>query len=202
MLIIPLALARETWQYLMFRRVSIVTGRLCVSWRLYFLRHGIASDFAEDGSFSDERRPLTDVGRHRTSLVARSLKKMDAEVDVIFHSPYLRAQETAQIAAHELGVDNLVETETLFPSGSSLDLERLLSEEREVGQNVMLVGHQPNMSVGLAWATSGDNGAMMDMKKAGLACVRFLGETYRGPGVLEWLMTPKWVSFIFPDEKW
>ncbi len=173
-----------------------------MSWKLYFLRHGIAGNSAEDGSYSDELRPLTDVGRHRTALVVRSLKQMEAEVDVIFHSPLLRAQQTAEIAAHELGVDTLIETRNLYPGSHPEELEDLLAENLKPGQNAMLVGHQPNMSASLSWMISGHNGSMLDMRKAGLACVRFAGETYRGPGVLEWLITPKWAHIVHPDEKW
>lgn len=173
-----------------------------MDWRMYFLRHGIAANHAEDGSFNDDLRPLTDKGRHRTALVVRSLKKMGGQVDIIFHSPLLRAQQTAQIAADELGVDRMVEIPELLPERGPIELEEVLTELRKPGENVMMVGHQPNMSYALAWAISGNNGAMLDMKKAGLASVRFRGQSFHGPGVLEWLMTPRWVSFMFPDEKW
>ncbi len=173
-----------------------------MEWHLYLLRHGIAADYAEDGSYNDSMRPLTDKGRHRTRLVVRALEKMDGKVDRIFSSPYLRAKQTAEIAADVLGVSAVEESHSLYPGSSPHELETLLRDIRQPGENVMLVGHQPHMSMALAWAISGQNGAMMDMKKAGLANVRFGGNTFRGPGMLEWLLTPKWVSFIFPGEEW
>jgi phosphohistidine phosphatase len=173
-----------------------------VSWNLYFMRHGIASNAAIDGTYFDELRPLTDSGRHRATLVVRSLVQMEGKVDVIFHSPLLRAQQTAEIAAHELGVTTLIETRSLFPESHPEELEGLLVENLKPGQNAMLVGHQPNMSAALSWMISGQLGSMLDMSTGGLACIRFAGKTYGGPGVLEWLITPKWAHIVHPDEKW
>ncbi|GBE30680.1 MAG TPA: phosphohistidine phosphatase SixA [Bacteroidetes bacterium] len=173
-----------------------------MDWRMYFLRHGIAANQAVDGSYNDALRPLTEKGRHRTSLVVCALKRIGGQVDIIFHSPLLRAQQTAQIAADELGVDRMQEISELLPERSPFDLEDVLTQMRKPGENVMMVGHQPHMSHALAWAISANNTAMLDMDTAGLASVRFAGQSYHGPGVLEWLMTPRWVSFMFPDEKW
>lgn len=69
--------------------------------RIYVVRHGEAEDDIEDayGGCADFR--LTDRGRQQAVEAAAGLS--DASIDAIFSSPLVRASETAEILATELG---------------------------------------------------------------------------------------------------
>jgi broad specificity phosphatase PhoE len=69
--------------------------------KLYLLRHGESVDDIEDcyGGVADF--PLTDAGREKARSVADQLRH--ANLQTIFTSPLVRARETADIIAKELG---------------------------------------------------------------------------------------------------
>jgi probable phosphoglycerate mutase len=73
---------------------------------IYLVRHGQDEDNA-NGILNGRRdMPLTDLGRSQASTVAKKLK--DAGITIIYASPLLRAYETAQIIAKEIGVDEVL----------------------------------------------------------------------------------------------
>ncbi len=65
---------------------------------LYIVRHAIAVDEGT-ADFEDSQRPLTDKGRRKMRQIAKGLRALGVEFDLILSSPYLRAQETAEILA-------------------------------------------------------------------------------------------------------
>ncbi len=48
---------------------------------------------------SDSERPLTDKGRKKMRQIAKALRHLGVEFDLILSSPYVRACETAEILA-------------------------------------------------------------------------------------------------------
>ncbi len=110
--------------------------------KLYIMRHGPAEDFSTSGRDGD--RALTESGRERVRAVAKLLAAQGEAPRAIVSSPLVRALQTAEIVAHEIGVD-LVETAAeLAPGGDGSALVRtLLKEERK---RVMVVGHEPDLS--------------------------------------------------------
>ena len=71
--------------------------------RLYFLRHGLAGD-STTWAGADEMRPLTPEGITRMQGSARTIAALELELDEIISSPYIRARQTADIVATELGL--------------------------------------------------------------------------------------------------
>jgi phosphohistidine phosphatase len=153
--------------------------------KIYFLRHGIAGD-RESWSGSDFDRPLTDEGRVRMDREAKSIAKLDLNIEAIVSSPLVRAKETAEIVAARLKLkrDPLVD-ERLGPEFDLVRLAAILSEQAELPA-IMLVGHDPSMTEVLGELT----GARLDLKKGGLACVEATN-AQEGSGTLLWLATPK-----------
>lgn len=150
---------------------------------LYFLRHAIAADTAPDGT--DTSRALTKEGSAKMKAAARGLRKLGLKVDVLLSSPLTRAHQTAQIVAHELGID-LQLSDALAPGCDLPRLTELLGEHR-VAERVMLVGHEPDFST-LAGALTG--GSRLLLKKGGL--VRVDAEVIEaGAGTLVWLLPPR-----------
>lgn len=72
--------------------------------RLYILRHAIAEDRDENLYPDDSLRQLTEKGEKKMVKIAKHLKNMDVQIDLILTSPYVRAYETAKIVAKTFGI--------------------------------------------------------------------------------------------------
>ena len=62
---------------------------------LYIVRHAIAAERGPEWP-DDDKRPLTERGIDRFKEVVAGLVFLDVQIDVIFSSPLLRAQQTAE----------------------------------------------------------------------------------------------------------
>ena len=112
--------------------------------KLYLVRHGPAESQSATGRDFD--RALTVEGRERVRLVAIELGKRDEVPKRIIASPLRRAVETAEAIVEALGLDLEIEqSEDLAPGGGAIALVRRLTAER--ARKVMLVGHEPDMSL-------------------------------------------------------
>ncbi len=123
---------------------------------LWLLRHGDAAD----GS-PDSERPLTKKGVDQARAVGRALHALGVKMDACLTSPKVRAAETARLACEELDVEPQHEPKL---AGGPFDGEALAAG---LGDNVLLVGHDPDFSMAVHSAT----GAQVRMKKGGLAGV-------------------------------
>ena len=156
---------------------------------LFFLRHGIA---AEPGKGSDAERPLTGKGERKLHLVAEAMAVMELSFDRIFSSPYLRARQTAELIAEALKARKRLEfTDTLLPGAEPSDVVHFLDSLKPVPDEVLLVGHEPNMSEIISFLVSGDARLAVTMKKGGLCKVTAEILAARRCASLEWLLTPK-----------
>ncbi|MFN0242685.1 MAG: SixA phosphatase family protein [Planctomycetota bacterium] len=104
---------------------------------LYLIRHAQAEEHSESGG--DEARALSREGRERFRDVVRGLERLEVQFDRVYHSPYLRAQETADLLEPILAGETVV-TAALARAPSE---ELLASLE---GGSVALVGHEPWLS--------------------------------------------------------
>lgn len=128
---------------------------------LYLVRHAIALD-AEPGQ-SDDARPLSKPGIERFRAVAKGLAALEVGFDFIYHSPKLRAVQTAELLEQHIR-GRLIETGLLAQPPSP----ELLQEIR--GQAVALVGHEPWMAALCAWLVTGEATAgYFVFKKGGVA---------------------------------
>jgi phosphohistidine phosphatase len=102
------------------------------------VRHGKAAPAAPGG---DPQRPLTDEGQADIAVVGKGLRALGLIPDVIWHSPYVRAVETAQILAKALDVANLKAEGILTPNGNG---ERAAQHIRDAEpRRLMCVSHMP-----------------------------------------------------------
>jgi phosphohistidine phosphatase len=156
---------------------------------VYLMRHGLAQDRDDPESPPDPDRQLTRKGAERTAEVVRGLRALGVSPGAVLTSPYLRAAQTAAIAAHGLGLDeeDVTQTEALRPDG---DPQSVFAELIEVQADaVLLVGHAPNIDEVLASALGG-HAPITHLKKAGVACVAV--ESLAAPrGRLVWLLEPR-----------
>ena len=146
--------------------------------RLYFLRHGEARP--PDWEGPDDQRPLTRAGRKEVQEVAKFLRRLKANVNVILTSPLPRATQTADIAAKQFKV-RVREEKLLAPGFRAEDLTRILRKYPE--QILLLVGHEPDFSEVIAAVSGGE----VKISKAGVALVELHGKK----GQLLWLFPPR-----------
>jgi phosphohistidine phosphatase len=120
---------------------------------IWLLRHGDA----EHGS-PDAERPLTDKGRRQARMAGAALKELGVQIDTCLTSPKKRAADTAALACGPLALEPQEEPKL---AGGRFDPLELAAE---TGQDVLLVGHEPDFSDAVRELTGGD----VDIKKGGL----------------------------------
>ena len=156
---------------------------------LYLMRHAIAAEAEE--AMADSLRPLTEKGRNKLGIIARTLTKMDLRVDLIMTSPYLRARQTADVLAAALNIKTscLVESVNLMPGGFG---DKLVTEINAMAfrENLLLVGHEPGLSQFIGMLVAGDASLEVPLKKAGLCKLSIKELTYSRCARLEWLLSP------------
>ncbi|MGF1874716.1 phosphohistidine phosphatase SixA [Photobacterium frigidiphilum] len=111
--------------------------------RIFIMRHGEAQNFAS----SDAERPLTIRGEQQSKQAASQLAtQLEGNLDLVWVSPYLRAQQTWQVMTAELPeAKKVVTADNITPYGDSEDvaayLKALIAIERP--ETVMLISHLP-----------------------------------------------------------
>jgi phosphohistidine phosphatase len=152
----------------------------------YFLRHGPAGD-AATWEGSDFDRPLTADGKKRIAHEAKTIAALRLELDVIITSPLVRARQTAEIVAKELGLRDALHLDERIGLGFSAAQFEAILRDYTKAQQVMLVGHEPSMSLTVGELIGGGD---VDFKKGALACVEVTRESPLR-GRLLWLASPK-----------
>lgn len=152
--------------------------------RCYFLRHGQAVE-AERWSDSDETRPLTRDGKERMAREAKTIAALNLGVKAIVTSPLLRARQTAEIVADALKIP--IDEDARLGIGFDIEALRGILGDRRDADAVMLVGHEPGMSMTIGTAIGE---ARIELKKGALACVTF-SDGARLDGELSALVPPK-----------
>jgi phosphohistidine phosphatase len=157
---------------------------------IFLVRHGIAEDAETAGSAgrSDAQRQLTDEGKEKTAKVARSFRKLVKRIDVIFHSPYVRAVETAKIFSQEFPGAKLIGAKGLTPHDEAKYALPLLSG---IGSEecVMVVGHEPHLSSLASLLLTGKDSPILEFRKAGIAAIECQGPLQNCR--LQFLLVPK-----------
>ncbi len=123
---------------------------------IWLLRHGEA----EEGSPDPERR-LTPKGEDQAQAAGAALKRLGVRLDGCVSSPKVRARDTARLACRHLGAEV---SEDRRLEGGPFDLGEVAAE---LGEEVLLVGHDPDFSMAVHAAT----GAQVRLPKGALAGV-------------------------------
>lgn len=150
---------------------------------LYLLRHAQAGD-RDTWEASDELRPLTEKGRRQAERLGRHLAASGFAPDAILSSPLVRARETADIVAGQLGRPVRLETRL----GEPLDLETVDAILSDAGdpRRPVIVGHDPDFTEVLSVLV----GAPVAMRKGAIARVDVERPLAAGAGELRWLLPP------------
>ncbi len=131
---------------------------------LFLIRHAIAEE--RRAGLPDAQRALTDRGRDRFAAVVQSLDRSGFRFDRVYHSPWLRAAQTAELLA-PINDGPLLATDGLAQPPHPDFFASL------VGNNIACVGHEPWISATVALLTAGTpDGTWLRMKKGAVAWLR------------------------------
>jgi phosphohistidine phosphatase len=151
---------------------------------LLLLRHADAVQSAP----TDDARPLSDKGRAQAKRVGAFCSAQEICPDIILTSPFLRAEATAQIVGEEL--KSPVTPAAFLGAGM---LPHVAFEELRAYrkfETVMIVGHEPDLSLLVAAAIGLSDNANLRVRKAALVGIE-LESVRPGAGRLEFLVPAK-----------
>jgi phosphohistidine phosphatase len=150
--------------------------------QVFVVRHAVA--VPRSGQFDEAARPLTEQGRRQWRRAVRGFERLGNRLERVYHSPWLRAVETAEMLADRLGAER-VATNRLAEAPSPALLREL------EGECAAVVGHQPWLGELVALLVLGhaDAGAWLELGKGGIAWLE--GEPRPGKMVLRALFPPK-----------
>lgn len=170
--------------------------------QVLIVRHAIAEDrvaFASSGK-PDARRPLTDAGRRRMAAASRGLRRLVPRLTRIATSPLVRARETADILAAAYDDDVPVEELAALAPGGAPDGVIAWLHPRAADACIALVGHEPDLSELTSTLLVEDAATFFSFKKGGAALLEFDGPVGAGQGSLRWLLQPKHLRGLGPDD--
>ncbi|ADD27959.1 phosphohistidine phosphatase SixA [Meiothermus ruber] len=134
--------------------------------KLYLIRHAIALEAAPGQT--DDERPLSEEGIQKFTEVVRGLKRLGVRLDRLYHSPKLRAVQTAELLVPLL--EGQTEVTPYLAAEPSMALLETLQ-----GSSVALVGHEPWIGELCAWLVTGrQEGRAFPFKKGGVALLEGL----------------------------
>lgn len=155
--------------------------------RLLIVRHAIAVPHGAPG-IADNDRPLTPEGELKFREAAKGLARVLDRPDALLTSPWLRARQTASIAAAAWGGIE-PKTENALASGSFEAQARVLDAYPD-DATVAVFGHEPWVSELLGRLVGTRDSDRLTFKKGAAALVDVKGALADG-GSLVWYLTPK-----------
>jgi phosphohistidine phosphatase len=155
---------------------------------IYLIRHAIAEEEAPEKE--DSQRELTEKGAKKMRQIAKGLRKLGVELDVVLTSPYLRAKQTADILNDVFKIKQEVAvTDQLAPMG---DPDLLIAEinEKYSVDSIALVGHEPYLSALVSLLAAQAAPVEMTFKKGGVCRLAADDLHHTRRATIEWLLTP------------
>jgi len=155
---------------------------------IYLIRHALAED--ETPEKEDSQRALTDKGAKKMRQIAKGLRKLGVEFNVILSSPYLRAKETAEILGDVFKIKKqVVLSDNLMPMG---DPDLLIAEinEKYAVDTIALVGHEPYLTRLVSLLSAQAAPVDITLKKGGVCRLVADDLHHAHQATIEWLLAP------------
>ncbi|MGH2474471.1 MAG: SixA phosphatase family protein [Candidatus Limnocylindrales bacterium] len=151
---------------------------------LHLLRHAHAGD-PERWDGPDAGRPLSPKGRAQAEALGAYLAAIGFTTDALITSPKVRARETAEIVAEQLGLTIAIDDR--LGGGPDLRMIEAILDDAGHPAAPVLVGHDPDLS-DLVAELCGPGSA--PMRKGALARIETGQPVRPGSGTLRWLLPP------------
>lgn len=170
---------------------------------LYILRHASAGT-RRANPIVDVKRPLDKEGKQQCILVGNCLNALKVQFDLIISSSLKRALQTASLVGTETGYDaKILVSEALAPTATLAAFDKLISSLSHY-ENVLVVGHNPNLAIFLGSLFGARNvtdvGILrpsarprIRLRKGAIARV----DCTERPGTLHWLVDPRILRGVY-----
>jgi phosphohistidine phosphatase len=167
---------------------------------LFLLRHASAG-IKRPNPLLDVKRPLDKEGKSHCIHLAHVLNAQKTSFDLVVSSPLKRSLQTAQLVATETGYEQrILISNGLAPEATYAQFQRLL-KECAAYENVLVVGHNPNLTAFLGQLVSGatteadslTSACRIRLRKGSLARLSL----QRGPAALQSLLDPRLVRALY-----
>lgn len=162
---------------------------------LFVLRHASAGT-KRLNPLIDARRALDKEGKRHCLQLAHVLNALKIQFELVVSSPLKRSLQTASLVGTETGYEaQILLSNALAPSASFADFQRLL-HECEGRENVLVIGHNPNLTsfLGSLLVPSATRAiAQVRLRKGSVARLSF----GRGPATLQWLLDARTVRALY-----
>ncbi len=162
---------------------------------LILMRHGVAEERQEFAkkNLEDHLRPLTFKGRKKIQKISMQLRDWLDQADLIVSSPFVRSRQTAELVSQIFLDTKVVEAAELVPSSPPQAFKRWLHAHADHHQRIIVIGHEPQLSVLATFLMTGDAEPILDLKKGGVLCLQISSFKNVAPGTarLAWLLQPR-----------
>lgn len=162
---------------------------------LFILRHASAG-VRRNNPLLDVKRPLDKDGKRHCLQLAHVLNALKIQFDLIVSSPLKRSIQTASFVGNEMGYESqILLSKSLAPEATLQDFHKLLYECRGY-ENLLVVGHNPNLSLflgSLLVPASSAVASQVRLRKGSLARLSLT----RGPATLQSLLDPRTVRALY-----
>jgi phosphohistidine phosphatase len=161
---------------------------------VFILRHASAGTRRINPKL-DLKRPLDKEGKQYCLQLAHVLQAMKIQFDAIFSSPLKRALQTAVLTGTENGYEAPIRlTDALAPAATLQNFQGLL-QDLQTCENVLLVGHSPNLEafLGSLIVSPTTAPAKVRLRKGSLARVSI----QRDAKTLMWMLDPRTVRALY-----
>ncbi len=162
--------------------------------KLYIVRHAAAIERSAD--IPEEHRYLTPEGRAFFRRTARTMQEKKAAPDLILTSPLLRAVQTADILAETLGYDGPLQAVGELSPGFDMAALRKVLDTVPRAQELVLVGHEPDLSGVIAALLFLPGG--VSLKKGAAVKLDMEPASLHVPATLKWAAEGK--KLLKPEE--
>src|ERR1700716_3039423 len=116
---------------------------------LFILRHASAGT-RRANPLLDVKRPLDKEGKKQCLQLAHVLNALNVQFDLIVSSPLKRSIQTASLVGTETGYESkILLSNALAPEATLKDFQKLLHDCAH-SENLLVVGHNPNLTSFLA----------------------------------------------------
>ena len=112
---------------------------------LLLMRHAKSS--WKDDRLTDHQRPLNKRGREDAKRIAKHMIQHDLFPDLILSSTAVRASETVELVAEELGYDDPIQFSDDLYMGEPEDFIDVLRTLGDDYETVMIVAHNPGLEL-------------------------------------------------------
>lgn len=158
---------------------------------LYILRHASAGTRRANPKL-DVKRPIDKEGKQQCLLVGSYLNALNVQFDRIVASPLKRSLQTASLVGNETGYEGRIEvTDALSPDAPVAKFQELVRNLQKY-DNVLVVGHNPNLPVFLG-SLIAPGRTSIRLRKGAISRI----DCARLPGTLHWLVDPRILRGIY-----